>query len=83
MTSEKTSGFSTPVKLKTMTSEEIRSRKRPQREFRALRRIAERQAVGDDSGIDFSDIPPLTDEQLQKMIPLRDFLRIRKAGTGR
>lgn len=29
-----------------------------------LDRKAERQAAGDDSGIDYSDIPPLTDEQL-------------------
>jgi len=29
-----------------------------------LSRIARRQAAGDDSEIDYSDIPPLTDEQL-------------------
>ena len=29
-----------------------------------LSRIAKRQAAGHDSGIDYSDIPPLTDEQL-------------------
>lgn len=29
-----------------------------------LSKIAKRQAAGDDSGIDYSDIPPLTDEQL-------------------
>jgi len=29
-----------------------------------LSRIAKRQKAGDDSGIDYSDIPPLTDEQL-------------------
>jgi len=29
-----------------------------------LARIANRQAAGDDSDIDYSDIPPLTDEQL-------------------
>jgi uncharacterized protein (DUF4415 family) len=29
-----------------------------------LARIAKRQAAGDDSGINYSDIPPLTDEQL-------------------
>ena len=29
-----------------------------------LSRIARRQAAGDDSGIDYSDIPRLTDEQL-------------------
>ncbi len=30
-----------------------------------LARIAKRQATGDDTHIDFSDIPPLTDEQLR------------------
>ena len=29
-----------------------------------MSRIANRQAAGDDSGIDYSDIPPLTDAQL-------------------
>ena len=29
-----------------------------------LSRIAKRQAAGDDSDIDYSDIPPLTEEQL-------------------
>lgn len=29
-----------------------------------LARIAKRQAAGDDSGINYSDVPPLTDEQL-------------------
>jgi uncharacterized protein (DUF4415 family) len=34
-----------------------------------LARIAKRQAAGDDSGIDFSDIPELTDEQLAQARP--------------
>ncbi len=34
------------------------------RQKTVLARIAKRQAAGDDSGIDYSDIPPLTDEQL-------------------
>jgi len=29
-------------------------------------RIAKRQAAGDDSGIDYSDIPPLTNGQLKQ-----------------
>jgi hypothetical protein len=29
-----------------------------------LSRIAKRHVAGDDSGLDYSDIPPLTDEQL-------------------
>lgn len=31
-----------------------------------MSRIAKRQGAGDDSGIDFSDIPRLTDEQLMQ-----------------
>ncbi len=58
-----------------MSAEDIRNRKWTERERVALRRIAEKQAADDDSGIDFSDIPPLTDEQLRNMVRLRDFRR--------
>src|SRR5258707_15586855 len=34
------------------------------RQKAVVSRIAKRQAAGDDSGIDYSDIPALTDEQL-------------------
>ena len=34
------------------------------RQKNVLARMAGRQAAKDDSGIDYSDIPPLTDEQL-------------------
>jgi hypothetical protein len=77
------SSSSGTLKLVTMTSEEIRSRIWTQREIRALRRIAARQAAGDDSGIDFCDIPPLTDQQLARMVRLRDFQRQGKPGSGR
>jgi len=36
------------------------------RQRTVLARIAKRQATGDDSEIDYSDIPPLTDEQLAR-----------------
>lgn len=36
------------------------------RQKTVLERIAKRQALGDDSGIDYSDIPALTDDQLAK-----------------
>jgi uncharacterized protein (DUF4415 family) len=39
---------------------------------RSLSRHAAKQGAGDDSGIDFSDIPRLTDEQLASMVRLRD-----------
>jgi uncharacterized protein (DUF4415 family) len=33
------------------------------------------QSAGDDTGIDYSDIPPLTPEQLSRMVRLRDVRR--------
>lgn len=47
------------------------------RDEAALRKVAAWQAAGDDSHIDYSDIPPLTDEQLASMVRLRD-IRDRK-----
>jgi uncharacterized protein (DUF4415 family) len=41
-----------------------------------VRRNAELQAAGDDSGIDYEDIPRLTDEQLAAMVPFRDRRKI-------
>jgi uncharacterized protein (DUF4415 family) len=58
-----------------MSAEDIRNRKWTEKERQTLRLIAEKQAAGDDSGIDCSDIPPLTDEQLRNMVRLRDFRR--------
>jgi hypothetical protein len=58
-----------------MTSEEIRNRKPSDEERQALLRIAARQAAGDDSDIDYSDAPSLTNEQLARMVPLRDLRR--------
>jgi uncharacterized protein (DUF4415 family) len=37
-----------------------------------VRRIAKSQAAGDDSDINFSDIPQLAEEQLANMISFRD-----------
>jgi uncharacterized protein (DUF4415 family) len=42
------------------------------RQQAVVRRLAARQATGDDSHIDFSHIPPLTDEQLARMVRARD-----------
>ena len=59
-----------------MTSEDIRNREWTKEEIASIRRIAERQAAGDDSQIDYSDIPPSTDEQLAAAIPFREFRRL-------
>jgi len=55
-----------------MTSEDIKNRKWTEAERRAFKRLAGKQAAGDDSGINYDDIPPLTDEQLAQMVRLRD-----------
>ena len=47
-----------------MSAESIFSRPLSKPQKASLSRIAKRQAAGDESGIDYSDIPPLTDEQL-------------------
>jgi len=69
---KKSSASSRPARLKSMRSEDIDNRQWTERERRALRRIASRQAVGDDSRIDFEDIPRLTKAQLANMVRLRD-----------
>jgi uncharacterized protein (DUF4415 family) len=58
-----------------MRSEDIRHRRWSEAERRVLRRAARRQAAGDDSGIDFHDIPRLSKEQLASMVRLRDVRR--------
>jgi uncharacterized protein (DUF4415 family) len=72
---------SQPDKLKRVRSEDIASRPLSDKERQTLLRIAERQAAGDDSHINFEDIPRLTEEQLSKMVRLRD-LRPRKVAVS-
>jgi hypothetical protein len=55
-----------------MRSEDIANRQWSEEDRLALRRAAEKQAAGDDSGINFDDIPRLTSEQLAAMVRLRD-----------
>jgi len=47
----------------------------PERERQSLLRIAASQRTGDDSDINYNDIPPLTEEQLSRMVSLREFRR--------
>ena len=54
-----------------MKSEDIRNRKWTEAEKEVLRRGAAKQAAGDDSDIDYSDIPRLTPQQLARMVRLR------------
>jgi uncharacterized protein (DUF4415 family) len=64
--------LSRPAGLKRTTSDDIKSKKWSEEERQTLRRQAAKQAAGDDSDINFEDIPHLTDEQLAQMVPLRD-----------
>ena len=61
---KKSSASSRRGKLISVSAESIFGRPLNKRQKSVLARIAKRQAAGDDSGIDYSDIPPLTDEQL-------------------
>jgi uncharacterized protein (DUF4415 family) len=58
-----------------MRSEDIRNRRWTEKERRALRLAHERQASGDDSDIDFRNIPRLTDQQLANLVRHRDVRR--------
>jgi uncharacterized protein (DUF4415 family) len=71
----KTSKVPTRSALKSMTSEDIKNRKWTEAEKETIRRLAAKQAAGDDSDIDYSDIPRLTAEQLASMVRLRDVRR--------
>ena len=55
-----------------MSSKDINNRKWTEAERRSIRRHAAKQAAGDDSGIQCDDVPPLTAEQLARMVRLRD-----------
>jgi uncharacterized protein (DUF4415 family) len=58
-----------------MTSSDIKDKVWSEAEKEAVRRMAALQAAGDDTGIDYSDIPELTAEQLAGMVRLRDVRR--------
>jgi uncharacterized protein (DUF4415 family) len=58
-----------------MRSEDIRNKQWSEKERQSLRRAVKSQAAGDDSRVNFEDIPRLTDEQLASMVRLRDVRR--------
>lgn len=58
-----------------MRSEDIKSKKWTEKERQAVRRMARRQNAGNESDIDFGDIPRLTRAQLTQMVRLRDVRR--------
>jgi len=64
---KKLSASSRRGKQISVSAESIFSKPLNERQQAVLARIAKRQAIGDDSGIDYSDIPALTDEQLARV----------------
>ena len=72
---KKSSASFQPAGLKSMRSEDIRNRQWTEKERQALRCAAKSQVAGDDSRINFEDIPRLTDAQLANMVRLRDVRR--------
>ena len=72
---KKSSESSRPEKRITMTSEDIKNRQWSEEELEVVRRIAQQQAAGDDSDINYDDIPQLTEKQLASMVRLRDVRR--------
>jgi len=69
---KKSSTSSRPAALKRVRSEDIGNKRWTKAEIRNIQRLAAKQAGGDDSDIDFEDIPRLTDEQLAGMVRLRE-----------
>jgi uncharacterized protein (DUF4415 family) len=63
---KKSSASSRPVRLVQKSAESIFSKPITASQKKVLARIAEKQKLGDDSDIDFSDIPELTDAQLKR-----------------
>ncbi len=63
---KKSSASSRRGKLISASAESILSKPLNKRQQATLARIAKRQATGDDSDIDYSDIPRLTDAQLAR-----------------
>src|SRR5262245_56720787 len=69
---KKLSASSQPERLVRKTLDDIRKTPLTEKQLGVLRRIADEQARGDDSNIDYSDIPEITDEQWAHAVRLRD-----------
>ena len=64
MTKKKSSASSQPAKPIRVSAESIFSKVPSKKQKAVLSRITKRQAAGNDSGIDYSDIPSLSDQRL-------------------
>ena len=69
---KKLSGSSRREALVSVKAEDILKRPLTKREREIDRRIAGKQAAGDDSQTNYSDIPELTDEELASAVRFRD-----------
>lgn len=61
---KKSSASSRPVRRISVSAESMLNKPVSRRQKAVLARVARRQAANDDSGIDYSDIPALTNAQL-------------------
>lgn len=73
---KKLSASSPPAGLTSVSSEDIRNKPWTEEELQVFTRLAKLQAAGDDSDIDYEDIPRLTDEQLAGMVRFRDIRKV-------
>ena len=71
----KSSESSRREELKSMRSADIKNRKWTDAEREAVRQASQMQQKGSDAGINFEEIPRLTDAQLKSMVRLRDVKR--------
>ena len=69
---KKSSGSSRRGTLTSVKAGDIFNKPLAKREQETVSRTAGRQAAGNDTHIDYSDIPPLSDEQLASMTRFRD-----------
>jgi uncharacterized protein (DUF4415 family) len=69
---KKSSASSQPERLVRVRSEDIFNKPPTKSQQKRMEAIAARQVAGDDSQINFDEIPPLTDEQLARMVRTRD-----------
>ncbi len=68
---KKQSTSSRPANYVSMRLEDLKNKKLTKKQLAVLTRVAQLQESGDDSGIDYSDIPKLTNEQLKQMVRQR------------
>ena len=74
MAKKKASESSRRAKQTSVSAESIFSKPLNKQQKAVLARIARRQAAGEDSAIDYSDIPPLSDQQLAQFRRARKVL---------